>query len=191
MKKQLVAMVLLVPILLLSFLISGCVDQDLKNKLIEYDEQYYAILHESPQGKEMFILRDETQQIYSTVTNFTITEVEKVELNMKKLKKDYEYIIRSLENLKVPEPMKAIHQKTIQDYEDYILIASIAVDTFEGWKEGSLTDEKYLQNDKEVQDLSKHTLILEQELTKLMREIYGKYGLDYLLTKYPTYTPKS
>ena len=84
--------------------------------------------------------------------------------------------------------MKEVHQKLIQDYKNSILVTNIYIDTFESWKNGSLTDEKYQQNDEEAQKLMAEIIKLEQECDGIQREVYRKYGLDYLLTKYPTFT---
>ena len=99
---KIVLMVCAIVLVLSIFSFTACtapVDQDMKKRLIEYEEQSYAILYESPQAKEGFSLRAEVEQIYSTTTEFSIQEVEEVEAIMKKLNKDYEYMLSGLGTL--------------------------------------------------------------------------------------------
>lgn len=179
-KTKLISLALLIFTFILSFSMFGCEEQRTKAELIEFDKQYYNMTEETQQ--ELDNLSEELKKFGSTI-DYATEGSEYINI-IKKQSDLVERRVNGLNVLKIPESMDEFYRKKIQQWDSLITANSIIIHDFDIWESNSLTTEVHQQNQKEIKEVTEKEEKLYWECDKIRREVYRKYDLDDLLTKY-------
>ena len=182
MKKALKTVIIAVAftlVFILSFSMFGCEKQRIKNELIEFDKQYYAIAEWNELKTLGAKLKEMGQVFYSDTTE--VEEMNNIEQKILDLE---ETISEKLRSLKIPAPLDEFYQKKLQQISYDMQIATAGIQDYENFKQGKQQtgdNEKMLKENKELRGKVDK---LYWECDTIRREVYREYGLDDLLTKY-------
>jgi hypothetical protein len=178
-QKNIKVIVALFFIFILSFSMFGCEKQRIKNELIEFDKQYYAIT----EWKEMKALNDKIKGMGQVFYSDT-SAIEEIDNTAQKLLKATEIAVEKLRALKIPAPLDEFYQKKLQQLSYNMQILSESIQDYKNFKQGKWSpsdNEKMIKDTKELDDKAEK---LYWECDTIRREVYREYGLDDLLTKY-------
>jgi len=177
--KNITIIIVLVLVFILSFFMFGCEKQKIKNELIEFDKQYYAIA----EWDELKILDNKLQEFGQVFYNdvSTVEEVNNIEQKVLDLE---EILLEKLRSLEIPEPLDEFYQKKIQQLSYDMQRQSISIQDYENFKQGNWVPEDNEKMHKTSDELSDKIEKLYWECDTIRREVYRKYGLDDLLIKY-------